>query len=292
VFLALILTIAQLSFAEERYYDRLFEDGRLDVTIALGFQQKEKNILSRDEFNTFRDVNKLDELLLGCGECGFAEQRARHGQKRYFAKFGYRGRVIEARVNVLFSVEGVEMAWLKSEFIRALGRDDVIVYLGHSRYGRGIPDFGTPLGAAGFIFSKDPVQGWLGFEKGYFARDKYQIVMLNACQTRKDFRAVFRERVWEKNPGDLALILTEDDNWFSDNPPTTLALLRGLMAAAPAKELLEELNWAAKSYREEYAHEEIERNLFTADGLFDATYDRKPKPRRVEPREPFRGIPF
>ncbi len=304
--LALTSTLASASDPKP-YYDQLFAGDRLDITVALGFEQKKGapdlpaviTILAdaakapyRDNENTQRDVNLLEEAILGCSDCGYTKGRVLPGQRIYNGNFQYGKRTIQTRLQLIFSEPGVTIAGLRKSFIWALGNDAVVVYLGHSRHGDGFPDFAGPLADAGKVFVNDTVQGWTGFEKGYFARKKYQLLVLNACQTERYFKQALRTRVWEKDPSLLGLIMSSDDTWFEDYPDTMSALLNGLVHQQSREDLLQSLDDAANYYHSVHQLDATKRLLFNGDGLLDATYAKKPAPKAKQPAEPWMDMPF
>lgn len=309
---------AARAYPVQTYYDQLYADNRLDVTIALGFEQMQSELkfpetknkaiqiaesaakkladvvisYSRDSANTLRDANGIERAILNCFGCGLAKEEERVGYRQYGGTFEYGGRTIAVRVKFIFAEPGTSAQGLKQQFIAALNMDDVIIYLGHARNGRGFPDFASPLGETGFVFSNHPIEGWKGFEKGYFSRSKYQLLFLNACQTKRYYREALRSRVWEKAPSKLALVMSDDDTWFEDYPETSAALLEGLMQAKSAPALLNSINEAASFYVAMRLLDQEKKKLFVADGLFDTLYDEASTPKRQEPNESWREFPF
>lgn len=304
IFLISLLSVNAV--ASTAHYQELFADGKLDVTLALGFEQKSKdggfpvvgpiaNIfrgLKIDQLNALRDVELVEKELLDCWECGFKVVKRAKGERIYEAEFEDEKRLIKVRVRFIFALKGVSTTWLRRAFVHALGHDDLIMYIGHARDGRGFPDFGAPTGDVGKIFINDEFGGWMGFEKGYFSPTKYQILSVHACKTQKYFEKVIRSRVWEKDHSKLALIMTSDDSWFEDYPGTSVALIRGLMLRLDRQSLLKSLELAAPYYYGYHRGQEQIKPLFTADGFFDSTYVGRPRPQRKRPKEPWREIPF
>lgn len=293
-----------------RYYDQLFEDGKLDITVALGFEQKKHEsdvpvigpVISaianlfkgaqRDEDFSKRDVEDVHRSLIKCSECDFRVVSKKNGERVYSSEFEYKGRVIQTRVRFIFSLAGVKRQALKSAFLDALKNDDVILYIGHARDGRGFPDFSSPLGDTGKIFINDEFGGWLGFEKGFFHPTKYQILSVHACKTDQYFTSVVRKKVWEKDHSKLALLMTTEDSWFEDYPGTTTAFIRGLMLQLSRDEILFDIEEQAEFYKRQNAGEPVIKPLFKADGFFDETYANFPRPKRQNPKQEWRELPF
>lgn len=293
-----------------RYYDQLFEDGKLDITVALGYEQKKHEsdvpvigpVISaigslfkgaqRDEEFTKRDVDDVNHALMRCSECDFRVVSRKNGEIVYSSQFAYKNRLIQTRVRFIFSLAGVKREALKKAFLGALKNDDVILYIGHARDGRGFPDFSSPLGDTGKIFINDEFGGWLGFEKGLFHPTKYQILSVHACKTDRYFTSVIRKKVWEKEHSKLALIMTSDDSWFEDYPGTTVAFIRGLILQLAREEILMDIEAQADYYRRQHAGERVIKPLFVADGFFDERYAKYSRPKRKLPKEPWRDMPF
>ena len=289
------------------YYDQLFDGNRLDITIALSFEQKKgpaglppviidiSDALKapfRDDENTMHDVDLLEGSIIGCEDCAYSKQSSGLGYRIYTGSFQYGKKTIQSRLQLIFSEPGVAISTLRQSFIQALANDAVVLYLGHSRHGDGFPDFAGPLADDGKIFVNDPVQGWTGFQKGYFARKKYQLLILNACQTQTYYQKPLRKLIWEKDPATLGVIMSADNTWFEDYPDTTLALLNGLVHQQSREDLLQSLDDAASYYRQLHMNDAKKISLFVGDGLFDATYAKKPAPKAKQPAPPWVDMPF
>lgn len=321
-FLSLAVFAGSAQANSDVYYTQLFEDGKLDIMIALGYEQNklQKDVKvpyagkapiigpavnaaatgvgtllkegTRDIENTLRDVNGIEAGILDCIGCNFKKTGEGKGYRTYKTETQYKNKKIAVRVHLIYSEPGVSAETLKSWFIYSLGNDDAIVYLGHARHGDGFPDFATPLANTGKVFYNDPVEGWKGFEKGYFSKSKYQILYLNACQTWRYFQKVIRTRVWEKDPSKLGVIMSSDDTWFEDYPATVGAFLQNLMDQVPREEFLQNLDDMADFYKQVHMNDETQKKLFLGDGFFDTTYVPKPAPKKKQPLEPWRDMPF
>lgn len=315
MFRALILSILTLSFAAQAfatphtpdyYYDQIFADNRLDISIFLGFEQLHSESSNavikqvgdafvatiRDNLNTQRDVQGLDRAITGCPVCGLSKVSESKGYRLYRGEFPYKDRAITINLKLMFSEPGIRMGTLRNSFITALGNDDVVVYLGHSRNGHGFPDFASPITDSGKVYYNDPVQGWVGFERGNFNRQKYQILVLNACQTERYYKNVLRTHLWEKDPSKLAMIMSTDDTWFEDYPETISAMLIGLVTLQSGPEILDALDEAANFYHSMHLTDAVKKKLFSGDGLFDDAYLGRRPPRRIDPIEPWQPMPF
>ena len=277
--------------ASDFYYDQLYKDGRFHITLVLGFEQFGSFSTGRDSENLKNDVKDLDSAILLCDSCGFQLSKRSLGERVYVTSFRYSGQAIPVRLRFIFVEPGTQISALRQKFIYALKNDNLIMYVGHSRDGRGFPDFAGPLSDVGKIFKNDEFRGWQGFEYGYFSASKYQILSLNSCKTFEYYRDPIRKNVWEKAPSQLALILTTQDTPFSDYPGESITLIRGLMLQLSRKVILEQLEFAAEKFHAQT--DDFAKNpLFKTDGFFSSEYERVTRPKQRGLPDAWRGMPF
>lgn len=290
----------------DKYYQQLFADGTLNITVALSFEQIKSHIDTpvvgpiadvivgpqRDVDNTMNDVAAIENAILTCAGCPYQKASRVTGMSTYTGRFAYGSRTIQSRVRFIYSEPGTSISFLKDQFIDALGNDSVIIYLGHSRIGGGFPDFASPDADTGKIFKNDPIRGWIGFDKGYFSRTKYQIYMMSSCRTEQYYKNVLRARIWEKPPSMLGLILSTDDTWFDDYAGTAGAVISGLVNQFGPDDLLAAVNDAAEYYNSLHALDKDRHGQFMFDGVLDDAYAGKKPGKRISPNEPWHGFPM
>ncbi|MBI3556258.1 MAG: hypothetical protein HY074_08340 [Deltaproteobacteria bacterium] len=248
--------------ADQTLDQELLEDGRLDITVAFGFQQEEPSdslipgvkqvVKAVDSFSLdrpaiARNVGDLDRALMA-KDPNFRKTIS-HGETVYETTVLRGGRVVPVRVNVLYPTDRKSVDLLKSKFLAALKTSDVIIYNGHSRAGDGFPDFDRPAFGHGKVFSEDTFGGhWSGTEKHPFNRFKKQVLAVVSCESDKYYHTMLRNSFDEKDPANLALILTKAPGYNEDLAPTSAALIGGLMAGNQPDAILDSMEQSAKNY--------------------------------------------
>ncbi|MGK5082273.1 hypothetical protein WDW37_03130 [Bdellovibrionota bacterium FG-1] len=232
------------------YYDKIFEDGRLDITIAL----------SDSAYKAFTEIPVLNGVINFWNSYGLlpigplttslptsvsltASQRVMHdhipsilantsfrqtsrktGAEVIEGSFVHKGKTIKVRIQFIYpSITSDGTSSLKQRFLAALRSDDVIIYDGHTRTGHGFPDLGFDAmsGTKGTPFKKVG-ESWLGFDAQPFAPQKYQILMLASCNSMGHYMDVLRKYIKEKPPSGLGLLVTKSKGFMSDDPITPL----------------------------------------------------------------------
>ncbi len=180
-------------------YDRLYADGRLDVTVAVGFDErgahgrKEKEILAGLAKRGFRPVRTADKARLGLvGERD--DPNARFFTKSFVDPKTKQD--VDAVVR-LVAPKAERGATARDSFERGVEQDEVVIYSGHARYGTG-PDFDhIESGAGNFVV--DPEGNEIGDKPPRYLREAlkgrtsdlpkvdqhpdYQLMIMNGCTT-------------------------------------------------------------------------------------------------------------
>lgn len=245
----IVMSFAPLSHAETLSHVRLIEDGQLDITIALGFDElgdghsasvdsdepQELDVAYRE-----LDVLYFEREIEKCEACAFRLEKKQKGYRRYGSHVRINGRNIKVNLFFVFQEPGVRIGMMKGAFLAALKNHDVIIYAGHSRHGEGFPDFGPGARLDGKILKNVGKHKWTGFAPELLAQDRYQILALNSCKSRMHYKRVIRKG-FEKNPNELGLILTNHDVYFDDFPATTMALVAGVLAQKSSASILADM---------------------------------------------------
>lgn len=237
--------------ADRPKYERLFEDGRLEVTIALG----------QDAGPTSHIIDRTLAARYLVGEMGFekAPQRpsifaelnlvgydpAAAGEldtqvftKQFLSKTT--GKRVEVKVKLLApNAEAANGERVRDKFREAIEKDDVTMYSGHARAGSG-PDFDPTTSSAGNY------KMGLGYDAGYNAglaktenqldkttlTDKEQLWVFSACQSQ-NYKPHLDKKL-AKQDADVrkskTIIYTSKDVPGQSGVFGTLAVLRGLIA--------------------------------------------------------------
>ena len=236
-------------------YERLFEDGYLDITLAVGY----------DESGTHTD--QLNAAHAWLTDRGFTRVEAAAGQPEQFrlrrdvtypTRAGNRlTREVVVRVSVIGPGAGAAR-----QYGRALADSEITIYDGHARRGIG-PDFdadrspaenfvigvGSALHAAGRAVAPSAVeQSHYVVNKvndleqmtrnGEFDRERYRIWFFNACTTLAYFDEL-RGGILPAgmDRGNLDLMGTQHPMPLMSEMPATLAMLDGILAAATMEQV-------------------------------------------------------
>ncbi len=241
-------------------YSRLYADGRLDVTIALGY----------DEHGTTPDAER--EVLSGLRGRGFralssdeisrmsATDRARLGltadridpNARYFIKDDGAGGNADTVVR-LISPSG-DGARDRASFERAMRQDEVVLYSGHARYGTG-PDFDDiNSGAGNFVIdghgNRDHGRPPAGLRsaigsssrsdlRGLSDRPDYQLLIFNACSTEEYLHNLRDPSVFGRDMANTDIITTTIPTRLATNGAHTLRFLDGVMGRESNNSMLQ-----------------------------------------------------
>lgn len=242
-------------------YRRLFADGRLDMTIALGFDeghtaadgttypgahhQAEREVLQGLRDRGFRAVS-IDEIRRMS-----ATDRRRLGlddtrldpNARYFIRDDGAGRTDDTVVRLI--TPSVGGATARDSFARAMQQDEVVLYSGHARYGTG-PDFDhkTSSGAGNFVIdghgnrTHDRAPAGLRATIGASSRSDlrdlgsrpdYQLLIFNACSTEEYLNNLRNPAIFGRDMGNTDIITTTMPTRIATNVDHTMGFLDGLM---------------------------------------------------------------
>jgi hypothetical protein len=239
-------------------YDRLLKDGKLDVTIGVGYDET-----GADNYAW----SQIQRSLLGQG---FRLDRVNEdGVHIYKQKVQIEGRDIDVQVNAF---HGRNTEGPRDKFVEAMGSSEIVIYAGHARYGSG-PDFddkhdnsGNYFIDRGYTSATKPKNLYEGANNsGIRDTDKtkeYQMMLMFGCST-KHYEPAIRRLL--KGSKDLDLISTQQVAYWNDLPKGVDMFLKGLKASKPIDEILGEMNDKIKG-------EDPKQALFSGNGFQDNRY--------------------
>jgi peptidoglycan hydrolase-like protein with peptidoglycan-binding domain len=255
---------------EEHYfeYERLFADGYLDATIAIGF----------DEGEMQQHIESLKQARAWIQARGFTPMKPEPGKPEEFhlrrmvtypTKSGDRTtREIIVRLKLIPAGSGA-----KAQYAKALKEDEIAIYSGHARRGIG-PDFdkdksatenfvigvASALHAAGRAVPPSKVeQSHYVFDKkndleamtkaGDFDKEKYRIWLFEACTTIAYFDelrgGILPDPVDRTN---LDLMGTRLPAPLITEMQSSLAMLDGILAAKTIEQITTEMDRAGDAF--------------------------------------------
>lgn len=186
-------------------YDQLFADGRLDMTIALGFDEggaHESNLWKTQrglQDQGFRKINPETMTAAQRTKLGLGADRYEKGAI-YYHKVGTdpkTNKPVDMVTKLIHPGSASKPEDVAAMFKRSIEKDEVVTYNGHARYGTG-PDFDTmESGKGNFIMDKtggptgqphEPLTGAIAGKPDTMLKDtkspgKYQLLYMNACTT-------------------------------------------------------------------------------------------------------------
>jgi len=187
-------------------FDELFKDGRVDMTIAQGYDEHgtaEGSIYTLQRGLQSQGFRKIDPERMSAADrtkLGVGPDRFEKGATYYSKQITdpKSQKPVDVVVKLITPSSAASPEEVRDMFKRALEKDEVVTYNGHARYGTG-PDFDViDSGRGNFVMDKDggptghphePLTGALSGKPESMLKDlkpfpgKYQLLYFNACTT-------------------------------------------------------------------------------------------------------------
>jgi peptidoglycan hydrolase-like protein with peptidoglycan-binding domain len=252
-------TMEQLSIASTKMpeYGKLFADGKLNTTIAIGFDDNGLNEGENEDVVpglTARGYTQLDPNTAATDKqmaerfkaAGIDPAVAKSDGLRYFTKtFKHDGKDVTSVVKLITA----DTPQAKDKFAKAMAESEMVIYGGHGRYGSG-PDFDSIDSPKGnFVIGKPYKTGHLVINNGPTDLQKtamtkdYQLMMFAGCTTARyldDLRAVPG-----KDSTNLDLVVSTDRLPWTHTSANALRMLDGVAGGQSINEIkagLEDIN--------------------------------------------------
>ena len=258
-------TMEQLGIASTKYpeYDKLFADGKLNTTIAVGYDEKKPDGTDGSDKKATKEVisglttrgyTQLDPDKAGTDKsmadrfkaAGIDPATAKADKAQYFTKtFQHNGKDVTSVVKVITA----DTPQAKEQFAKAMGGSELVIYSGHGRYGSG-PDFdGINSPKGNYVIGKPYEAGHVALNKGPTDLQKtamtkdYQLMLFDGCTTNHyldDLR-----KAPGKDSKNLDLVVSTDLLPWSTASRDVLGMLDGVEKGASINEIkagLEDLN--------------------------------------------------
>ena len=201
-------------------YDQLFQDGVLNATIAVGYDEDDS------------DLTERAQVLAGLRQRGFESKDGANWEKRFDAQ----GQSVQAQVHLIDR----DSPAAKQQFANAMAGAELVIYAGHARYGSG-PDFDPIDSPAGnFVMGPSYAPGHVVFGANDLKQTKmtdgYQLMFFDACQTRdylKDLRGIPKN----KNASNLDLVVSDAPINWGDAAANVFVALDGVMGQQSIDEI-------------------------------------------------------
>ena len=258
-------TMEQLGIASTKYpeYDKLFADGKLNTTIAVGYDEKKPDGTDGSDKKATKEVisglttrgyTQLDPDKAATDKsmadrfkaAGIDPATAKADKAQYFTKtFQHNGKDVTSVVKVITA----DTPQAKEQFAKAMGGSELVIYSGHGRYGSG-PDFdGINSPKGNYVIGKPYEAGHVALNKGPTDLQKtamtkdYQLMLFDGCTTNHyldDLR-----KAPGKDSKNLDLVVSTDLLPWSTASRDVLGMLDGVEKGASINEIkagLEDLN--------------------------------------------------
>jgi peptidoglycan hydrolase-like protein with peptidoglycan-binding domain len=281
-------------------YDKLYENGRLDITIAVGFDEngsapdRERTVLSGLRADGYKpiDRNKLDAAKRQ--ELGLTEDRW-DPNARYFSKTfddPETKRPVTAVVRLLVApsdIEGNREA--RESFRRALEQDEVVIYGGNARYGAG-PEWSANEASGAYsiegLGTKSSTPPSAGLRqvidrdrtdlRSVRGRPDYQLLVFSGGRT-EDYLSTLRDQgAFGRNAGNTDVIATTTPTSGAANGTHLVRFLKGITNRESNNSMLAAQNQIESKQRLAFGNEAgaVRANYtFTESGFFGNEQNRK-----------------
>jgi peptidoglycan hydrolase-like protein with peptidoglycan-binding domain len=249
-------------------FDRLYRDGRLDVTIAVGYDEHgttagtERNILSGLRAQGYRPLNVSRMSADQRQRLGLSDDRY-DPNARYFCR-----RFIDPETNqpvdavVRLITPGSDGARARRSFEQAMRQDEVVFYAGHARYGTG-PDF-DPIdsGRGNFVIDprgnrradappaglRDSIRGRRSELPSLDTRPEYQLLVFNACSTEEYLNNLRDPQTFGRTHQDTDIIGTTMPSRLGMNGQHAVRFLQGLTSRESNNSMLGAMSQNEQAY--------------------------------------------
>jgi peptidoglycan hydrolase-like protein with peptidoglycan-binding domain len=252
-------TMEQLSIASTKFpeYGKLFADGKLNATIAVGFDEKRSDKGETKDVIaglTTRGYTQLDPNTAGTDKqmaerfkaAGIDPATAKTDGLQYFTKtFKYGGKDVTSVVKLITP----DTPQAKDKFAKAMGGSELVIYSGHGRYGSG-PDFDPITSPKGnFVIGKPYEAGHVALNRGQTDLQKttmtkdYQLMMFDGCTT--NYYVDDLRRAPGKDSKNLDLVVSTGSLPWSTGSTDVLRMLDGVTEGQSINQIksdLEDIN--------------------------------------------------
>ncbi len=249
-------------------YDRLYRDGRLDVTIALGYDEHgtepatERQVLSGLRAQGYRPLDVAHLSSADRQRLGLTDDRY-DPNARYFCRTfqdPQTGHDVQAVVRLI--TPGSDGAQARRSFEQALRQDEVVFYGGHARYGTG-PDFDDiNSGAGNFVVDphgnrhadtppaglRDSIRGRRSDLGASSDRPEYQLLAFNACTTEEYLHNLRDPGTFGRTQQDTDIITTTMPTRLGTTGQHALRFLEGVTSRESNNTMLGAMNSDEQAY--------------------------------------------
>ncbi len=249
-------------------YDKMFADGRLDTTIAVGYDEGKAHLketrkilkgLRADGYKAV-DYSKLSDkerTKLGLTKDRY-DPNAQYFHKTF--KDSKTGKDIDNVVRLITPGAGGKKA--RDSYKQALEQDELVIYSGHARYGTG-PDFDDiKKGDGNFVIDEkgnrthDKPPSYL--KKSIKGRDSdlgqikkkpaYQMVVMSACTTDAYLHNLRGSKFQGRDNSNTDVVSTTQPTWVGTGAKHVLAFTKGVTERQTRSDMMQTHNKIETDY--------------------------------------------
>ncbi len=272
-------------------YDKLYADGTLNMTIAMGYDESGGHISANRE--TLKGLKKQGYKPLDVSKLS-AKQKAklnldggRYDPNAEYFHMKFKDpktkKDVDSVVRVITPFTGGAKA--RASYEKALQEDEVVLYTGHARYGTG-PDFDDiHNGEGNFVInekgnkkhSKPPeklkkaIKGRGTDLDQLSKRPPYQVIVMQACSTT-EYLDSMRDgsKFAGRNDTNTDIIATNNVTWVGASAEHNLGFLKGFTSRQSNRAMLDQHNEIEMNYSRRIGQPPDEHNnTFASSGFLN-----------------------
>lgn len=276
-------------------YDKMFADGRLDTTIAVGYDEGKAHLgetgkivkgLRADGYKPV-DYSKLTDkqrTKLGLTKDRY-DSNAQYFHKTF--KDPKTGKDIDNVVRLVTPGSGGKKA--RESFKKAMEQDEMVIYSGHARYGTG-PDFDDiKSGDGNFVidekgnrthspppsYLKKSIKGRGTDLDQLTTKPKYQMLVMSACSTDAYLHNLRGSKFPGRDHGNTDIVGTTQPTWVGTGAKHVLAFTTGATQRQTQADMMKQHNKIETKYSaglQAGGHKDVKANdgydAFSTSGFY------------------------
>lgn len=249
-------------------YDKMFEDGRLDTTIAVGYDEGKAHLGEttkivkglRDDGYKPVDYSKLTDKERT--KLGLTKDRYDPNAQYFHKTFtdSKTGKDIDNVVRLV--TPGSDGAKARDSFKKAMEQDEMVIYSGHARYGTG-PDFDDiHKGDGNFVvdekgnrthspppsYLKSALKGRDTDLDQLSTKPKYQMLVMSACSTDAYLTNLRSDKFSGRDESNTDIVGTTQTTWVGTGAQHVLAFTKGATQRQNQADMMRQHNTIETKY--------------------------------------------
>lgn len=251
-------------------YDKMFSDGVLNTTIAVGYDEDKNHIPETKKIvegltkQGYRPVDMKSASDADIKKMGLDPAKVDRDATYFVKNFQYKGKDVVAATKLITP----DTPNAKEKFAKAMNEDEVVMYTGHGRVGSG-PDFNDKHDASGnYVIGKPYEQNYVTIGDNDLKKakmtDDYQLLFFDGCNTKlylDDLRSIPKN----KNTSNMDVVGANTTLDWDTSATDILTMNEGLTSGRSINDIQSNLEAANRKGPKDKARR------FLADGFSDNT---------------------